>query len=263
MNKVNPQITGVPVLIDGDILAYRAASVLNWDEDYVQFSDAHSLRRELEDTIEPIVNSIIRSTRNLTTRQEFEGYDGPVGEFYLTGPGNFRYDLAKSYPYKGNRSAGVKPIALPYCRDYLQLHYDAVVSDGEEADDLISKRSTELMHDCVIVSVDKDFLQLPCWHFNTMHESWSRPSPTEAMMFFYSQVLTGDVADNIKGLYGIGPKKAAAILEGCNTESEMYKAVLEAYGEDQLDYLVENARLLWLRRKDDELWEPPTSSEVD
>jgi 5'-3' exonuclease len=68
--------------------------------------------------------------------------------------------------------------------------------------------------------------------------------------------LTGDNADNIKGLYGIGPKKAEKLLAGCDTEESMWEVVVKAYDND-IDRIIENARLLWLRRYENELWEPP------
>jgi hypothetical protein len=59
------------------------------------------------------------------------------------------------------------------------------------------------------------------------------------------------------GLYKVGPVKANKILQGCDTEEELWDAVLKAYDGD-IERVVENARLLWLRRKEGEIWEPPT-----
>jgi len=70
------------------------------------------------------------------------------------------------------------------------------------------------------------------------------------------QVLTGDSADNIPGLYRVGPKKAGGILSSCKTEKDLYKATLEAY-EGNRKLLDMNAQLLWLRREKDQLWTPP------
>ena len=75
-------------------------------------------------------------------------------------------------------------------------------------------------------------------------------------MFFYTQILTGDTADNIIGLYGIGPVKAKKILAGAETEQELFDRCVAQYDGD-VDKVVQNARLLWLRRKEGQLWEPP------
>jgi len=259
-----PPVTGVPILIDGDILAYRAASVLGWTEGTVSNTPIHAKMSMVGGVLEPIISSIFENTQVLSLEEEFYGtrLKSSTGEFFLTGSTNFRNQIAKTHVYKGHRSSSAKPLALVYCRDYLCSYYGAITSVDEEADDLISKRSHELDYQCVVVSVDKDFLQLPCWHFNTMHNSWTKLSPQEATKFFYTQILTGDVADNIKGLHRVGPVKAASILEGATTEWDMYCRVREAYGEDQQDYLVENARLLWLRRGEGQIWQPPINTEV-
>ncbi len=81
-------------------------------------------------------------------------------------------------------------------------------------------------------------------------------SDFDGKKFFYTQILTGDRADNIVGLYGVGPKKAEKMLADCETEADMYEECLHQYGGEE-DRVIENARLLWLRREPDQLWEPP------
>jgi hypothetical protein len=52
------------------------------------------------------------------------------------------------------------------------------------------------------------------------------------------------------------------LLKDCTTEEELWYACLEAYDGDY-DRVMENARLLWLRRREEELWEPPTVRDGD
>jgi 5'-3' exonuclease len=66
------------------------------------------------------------------------------------------------------------------------------------------------------------------------------------------QCLTGDRSDNIKGIDGIGPKKAEKILDGCITEQELFNAVREAYSNDE--EFIMNGRVLWIRRQENEDW---------
>jgi DNA polymerase-1 len=134
--------------------------------------------------------------------------------------------------------------------------WGAIVSDGEEADDLIGIAATKYGPDTVVASIDKDMLQIPCRHFNFTRNEWTEVSELEGTKFFYKQILTGDSADNIVGLHGIGPKKASTLIDGLNTEEEMWDCVVKMYNGD-VERVVENARLLWLRRKEGELWEPP------
>ena len=175
---------------------------------------------------------------------------------YLTGKGNFRNEIAKSHVYKGNRKSVQKPRHLQHARDYMHGKYEAIISQGEEADDLIAIEATRLGHDACVASIDKDMLQIPCWHFNIVKGTYERVTPDGGMKFFYTQILTGDTADNIKGLFRVGPKKAEKILDGAVSEEELWDRVVKAYDGDE-ERIVENARLLWLRREVGEIWLPP------
>jgi 5'-3' exonuclease len=227
------------VLIDGDIVAYRAA-----------FATQDYSYKEAEDKVDELMDYIISDTIELPfpSKEDFQTY--------LTGKTNFRFDIAKSHPYKGNRKDVEKPKHLASARQHMMNKYDAIVSEDEEADDLISKAAAALDYKCVVASIDKDMLQLPCWHFNFGRNEWTKVEPFEGLKFVYHQMLTGDRADNIIGLQGIGPKKADKLLQDCHTEDDLWTTVLKAYDGDT-ERLVENARLLWLRRYDNELWEPP------
>jgi hypothetical protein len=226
-------------LVDGDIVAYRAA-----------FATQDQSPEDAVAKVDELMSFIIDETI------DFPFPSADDFSTYLTGKENFRFDIAKSHPYKGNRKETEKPIYLYHCREYMIDKYNAVVSQGEEADDLISKAAAELGYHCVVASIDKDMLQLPCWHFNFGRNEWTKVTPEEGLKFFYTQILTGDRADNIIGLYGIGPKKADKLLQNCNTEDDLWSAVVKAYDGDT-DRVIENARLLWLRRYEGELWCPP------
>ena len=225
------------VLVDGDIVAYRAA-----------FSTQDLFPEDARRKVDDLMLYILGETLVFYTEVDYE--------VYLTGQGNFRYDIAKSAPYKGNRKDVEKPVHLSLCREYLVDKWGAIVSEGEEADDLIGIATTKHGPDTVVASIDKDMLQLPCKHFNFTTGVWTDVSEFEGLKFFYKQILTGDRADNIVGLFRVGPVKAEKMLEGCSTEQDLWEAVVKAYDGDK-ERVVENARLLWLRRKEGELWCPP------
>ena len=88
--------------------------------------------------------------------------------------------------------------------------------------------------------------------FNFVKDEFITVTPESGMKHFYTQCLTGDRSDNIKGIEKIGPKKAEKILAGCVTEKEMFDAVRNAYSNDE--EFIMNARVLWIRRKDNEDW---------
>ena len=108
----------------------------------------------------------------------------------------------------------------------------------------------------VIASVDKDLDQIAGWHYNFVKKVGYNITPEEGMYRFYKQILTGDSADNIIGIRGVGPVTADKLLSEATDEMEMYSICLEQY-EGNEERVIENARLLWLRRYEDELWQPP------
>jgi len=226
------------ILIDGDIIAYRAG-----------FSSNDLEAPDAEAKVDELIDTIIEDTEFISTDYQV----------YLTGKGNFRFDIAKTLKYKGNRKDAVKPIHLQHIRDYLTTKYEATVSEGEEADDLIAIAATKIGMKAVVASIDKDMLQIPCFHYNLTRRELSAVGEFSGTKFFYTQILTGDKADNIKGLHRCGPVKAGKILAECDTEMKLWDC-LEAY-EGDTERVIENARLLWLRREVDQLWEPPVEQD--
>ena len=225
------------VLIDGDILTYRAA-----------FSCEGQPIEDAYDKIDSLVEDIMKATSFDMFSENYE--------MFITGKGNFRYDIQETY--KQNRSGKPKPEHLPGLRDYLVEAYNAKVSVDQEADDDIATRATEIGPSAIIASIDKDFLQVPCWHYNTNRNTLVSVEEFEGLVFFYTQILMGDKADNIFGIKGVGPVKAAKLLFNRKTEYELYLSCIAAYEFDE-DKVIENARLLWLRREEGQVWQPPSA----
>jgi len=211
-------------LIDGDIVAYRAACTCEDDdsEDYV-FSK---------------VDDIIDKITFYTDSDEYR--------VFLTGSNNFRKAI---YPeYKAHRPTE-KPFWLQAIRDYLVKEYKAEVCDGQEADDAMGINQTE---ETIICTNDKDLLMIPGNHYNFVKDEFKTVTYLDGLKHFYMQCLQGDRSDNIKGIPGIGPKKAERILDGCVSEYNLFKAVRNAYGNDE-EFLM-NGRVLWIRRNENEDW---------
>lgn len=257
------------VLIDGDIVAYKAAASLEskYFKDAV-FTDLKLYKYKQEHYEEFVkgykfwaaghkgIKSHIDKSMGYLIQKTVRFPEDGLYQVYLTGSRNFRYDVAKSYPYKETRKLNPKPIDLPSARDYMVEEYGAIVSEGEEADDLIAIEATRCGPTTIVVSIDKDMLQIPCRHFNIDKETWTTVTEGTGLKFFYTQLLTGDASDNIKGVRGIGPKTAKKLLADLNTEDELWDVCVEKYGGD-VQRVVENARLLWLRREVGEIWVPP------
>lgn len=183
-----------------------------------------------------------------------EDYDA-----FITGKTNFRFETAVTHPYKGNRKQLEKPAHYEALREKL-ISLGATVSENQEADDDVGIASTQ--YEGWIVHVDKDLDQLPGWHYNPVKREEYFVTPEQGLRSFYTQLLTGDRVDNIAGLYGIGPVKAAKILKGCEGEQALYRAVVGAYkaAEETPERLLENGRLLWLSRYQGQRWELPSEA---
>lgn len=186
---------------------------------------------------------------------------------FLSGENNFRYRI---YPeYKANRVAP-KPRHLKDLKNYLVEKYNAQVSDGCEADDLLGiaqdkwgshnlgidfTENNSTIYSTIICSIDKDLRMIPGWHysFEINGKGWTRPMEKvfveefEGLKHFYTQCLIGDPTDNIKGVAGIGKVKAAKILEGIEAERELFDAVDSQYSSREEFEM--NARCLWIWQK--------------
>ncbi len=232
-------------IVDGDILAYRSA-----------FSTQDQTPTETEQTLDYLMEYVVDETIGFFSEDSLK--------VYLTGKDNFRKSIARTAEYKGHRKKMEPPIHLPHARAYLQSQWNAVVVNGCEADDAIATEAYNSdPRTTVICSQDKDFLTVPGWMYNFVKGTWVFSSEWDALVFFYTQVLTGDASDNIIGLHRIGPKKAEKILEGATTEYELYQRCVTAYQEhpdclgEPVERVIENGRLLHLQRYEGQLWEPP------
>lgn len=181
---------------------------------------------------------------------------------YLTGKTNFRYQI---YPeYKGNRLDVYRPRHLHDVRGVLLDRHGATLSVNCEADDLLGVAQCSGVEDTTICSLDKDLLMIPGKHYSweisgtskgtkwvkqAVHRTIDRD---EALRWFYTQCLTGDNADNIKGASGVGKVGAARILADCHTHAEYIEAVLPYFScEEELET---NLDCLWIWRQAEGTW---------
>jgi DNA polymerase-1 len=195
-------------LLDGDIIAYRAAAIS---------TDRSQALENLHQTV--------------AQWQQGAGCDECI--VALTSRPSFRYDL---YPeYKANRKDKPKPEFLGDCMAELE-RYPWLRIPNTEGDDVLGIVSTRgEIGDHVIVTVDKDLLQIPGLHWNPDKGEQRRVSEDEADLLFHMQWLTGDRTDNIPGIPKIGPVKAAKILEG-HAYSHRTLAVCAAYKAANLSF---------------------------
>lgn len=220
-------------LIDADIVAFRAAAVSE--------NDPHegAVLDRIDWTMQMILDHI-------QTNQY---------RAFLTGSTNFRKWLDPTY--KANRKDKPLPKYLNPAREHLVSKWKASISIDCEADDMMGIAQCSMKHedDSVICSIDKDLLQIPGHHWNFVNgKSWDI-SKTSGFYNFMIQMAMGDVSDNVKGLPGIGLKRAPRLVDVLGTEDDWVRIVSEEYKKHpELDFEL-NWKLLWISQTEEYLEE--------
>lgn len=235
------------LLIDGDIVAYRAAASCMLSKKKIEAGQTEEESSPIAQfRAASMVESIIDFCRG-----------GPY-KMFLSGGNNFRHHI---YPnYKANRRNAPKPPHLEDVRASLVIDFKAVVTDGYEADDAIMMEWDP--EDTIICSNDKDF-KANAWgrHYNFTvadeHKTIEYITQNERDNNFFIQMLMGDKSDNIVGPLGFDAKKKAAVFlskhEGKSHGEVLAIAYEKAFGEDAQKWHRMNYRLLRLLRQEAEL----------
>ena len=175
---------------------------------------------------------------------------------------NFRKTVDPTY--KSNRKGQRKPVGYVALSQWVEETYKSFRKPRMEADDCLGILSTmpNNKDKCIMVSDDKDLKTIPGKLYRPMAEESLVITEADADRFFLTQVLTGDTADGYKGVPGIGPKKAEAILGPRPNWSAVEQAFLKA-GLTKTDAITQ-ARLARILRWSDydqdkgeiKLWTP-------
>lgn len=253
-------------LIDLDILCYEMGSSV--DENGYPL-DWPLVRWRVSERI----NTILQRT-------EATSWQG-----YLTSQdkSNFRYKIATIKPYKDHRQKREKPYWYQDVYDYLAKDRKGIVVHDMEADDSLSiaqwenlrdvmksargKKDLKGNADTIICTRDKDLLMVPGWHYGweSFNQKEKEPfwvAPTQGIRSFYKQMLLGDVADNIPGLYSVGVRSAPyRRLDELDNELDMFKLVYSWYTKFYNSYaeqfMLEVGNLLWMKRTVEDKWRFP------
>jgi len=240
-----------------EMFAYKKEAIKRLDE---QLPGIHSrvegqdYRLWSERFLEPVENALQNCKSQMKTIMDKLQLNEWDVTCYLSGGVNYRYAIAKTRPYKGNRDNVDRPAHEEAVRNFIKSKWNTVVTDGIEADDALgTEQISRGRNNSVIISIDKDLDMIPGFHYNLMHDILYEVTEDDAMRKFFTQLLTGDPTDNIVGLKGIGGMKAEKILEGL-TLDECRDEVVRQYAcnsgvEDWFAYLNEMAALLWIQRE--------------
>lgn len=206
------------LLIDADYFFYRGAQVAEEEHEYSE-----------EVTVIVGNFNIGKQVVQQELKKICERFDSDDVLLTFTDAKNFRKGVDKSY--KGNRTKR-KPCGYLKLKQWGMNTYPSLIKPGLEADDVMGIVATNgSLKDFIIISPDKDMLQIPCRVYNLKEEF--DVSPEEAMRKLYEQTLTGDQTDGYGGCKGIGPKKANAILNKVKDEN-YWPLVVDAYKEADL-----------------------------
>jgi len=268
-----PNEVTMDILIDADIIAYRAAAS---SEIAVDFKTDDCCG---EMCCEPYPEKLIPAIKNTISDWIAVVDDMIIGKPFKKkelikeanivmalsdDTKNWRKNLSPDY--KANRKSVHKPVLLKKAREYLQENYNVLKFPSLEADDVIGIQAT-LKDDVqkVVVSIDKDFFTVPCRWINPIKKTRRYVPTAEANFNHMIQTLTGDTADNYSGCPSIGLKRAHKILNYFEP-SKWWGAVVDTYekrGLGEKDALVQ-ARLARILRAEDynfhtgeiKLWQP-------
>lgn len=263
-------------IIDGDIFRYQIGSIELENEFATPFLKEPRKARmpapvdEIQRIVDETIEHIVKAT----------GADKYI--VCLSGKGNFRLDVAKQQPYKGNRDPNLaRPYHYNTVGDHIIAAHPHVVVDGIEADDWMAIQQRKEPKGNIICSRDKDLMTCFGWHYRwacgekqpERLNHWI--SEFDSKKFFFHQMLIGDNTDNIPGCgkriemmwggkltlrrKGIGEKAAQNLLVDCSTVEELYNVVSECYqnefGDEWEEVMLENARLLYIGQTEDKLFE--------
>lgn len=200
---------------------------------------------------------------------------------FLSGSGNYRYRIAKQALYKGNRLPESRPAHYAAIREYMETKWNPYITAGNEADDAISIDAEvhRTQHrDTCIVSIDKDLDQIEGAHYNPDKKVFYQQDRDSALCYFYQQALSGDSTDNIPGCYRVGTEGAAKLIAawtedyeqiGLSEQQNLWRNVVGMfiastgkrgcpYTEAEAESVaIETARLVYIQRAPNELWNPP------
>lgn len=148
--------------------------------------------------------------------------------------------------YKANRDHKPEPRHRSALKDACVIEWNARLVTGIEADDALGIEQSSGGDDSTICSIDKDLKQIAGYHYNFVKDEYDFVEPLDGIRLFYRQLLTGDRADNIFGIHGIGDVKAKRLINCLDDPEEMQEVVARIYNDDKR--LLTNADLLWIHR---------------
>lgn len=232
-------------IIDADSILF-AICVDKKQDDYQIAHFGAQAERSLNDVIEEFNNYFLKILMD----------SGCIQYVAFLTAGSHRYSF---YPeYKANRKKLEKPRFLKELTAYAIETLGFCRVDGYEADDLVNMCKEQLGDNTLIVHTDKDLDQIPGNHFNYKKPEFYDISEDTAQLNLWTQVITGDSIDNIKGIPGKGSKFAEQLKDECSYtkgaethvgvfRNEILSNYIDKFGEYQgIEEFTKNYKLIKL-----------------
>ena len=279
-------------LVDGDVVTYQCGfasdqtiytapdgAEFQYKKEAVQHCLDHKLdENDIAKNVEPEpVEHCLHSVKIFINSMLHE-IDADEKKIFLTGGGQRRVDIFPEY--KANRDETHKPYWYSEIHQYLQETHGADMIIGEEADDAMAwhqwadkatRDGDQLGAETCICTIDKDLNMVPGFHYNWKANGGKGDlfwvDETVANRLFFEQWLSGDTADNIPGIPGVGPIKAQKILAGVGDDPFlMYEKVINEWSGPPVvasapacqsveEYVHLIGDLLWMQRVPGETWD--------
>lgn len=221
------------VIFDADGIVYRVGFALE------EVNSERTVKRNITEYIEEVTGKL---------EKVFVKVEKPIIVISAPGKSNFRFEVAKTQPYKGNRTSP-KPKHYDLIRSLLMEMDNSMMIEGQEADDTVADLTAENPSKTVVVSQDKDLLQNPGWYYvpgekrpiffvdpdtagMLLLERGTGNKPTlfgTGYKWLMAQMMLGDPSDNIPGLKGYGAVAVYKLLKNLNTKEELEQEVRKQY----------------------------------
>lgn len=257
------------LLVDGDILAYRASAaaekksvkvihksgqhkVFKNRTEFKKFLESREQKERIveytfEDVVEPeSVELALNTIKGMLSKLDSITF-ADKREVYISGKDNFRTNLLLPTKYKAGRDDTVRPVHLDAAKEYLLDHQSAIRAVKIEADDILSVRAYEEIEKgniAIIASNDKDTYQAEgVFMFDFTKENpvlFEIPTvgelrkvktqvKGEGLKFLAFQLLAGDTADDYCPYYLA--KKNSGVVYGA---ASAYKDIADLDFQDEI-----------------------------
>ena len=185
-----------------------------------------------------------------------------IGIFFDSKGPTFRHKIYKEY--KANRPPMPEDLSvqIPYIKEVTKgFNLPVIEMPGFEADDLIgtcAHMAEKNGFSVIMVTGDKDFMQLvteksiiwdPMKNKTLDEKSIREVNGVEPSMMVDVMGLSGDTADNIPGVPGIGPKTALSLIKTFGSMKNLYEKVDTITKKRQHENLVKYRKQALLSRE--------------